>query len=206
MVVDLSLWQSFKNDYNLSEEKICLFKKFVSDLLDFNKKTNLTALDSLDDIINYHLRDSLALLNYIDISGKTLVDVGSGAGFPGLPLAIATDCYMQLLEIREKRIEFLNFVKNNLSLDNITVDHRDWLTFIRAKRPQVDYYIARASLQPEDLIKVLNIDPQATVIYWASAQWEPSSKISGLIVRDELYLVGDRQRRLIFFQKNKESR
>ena len=203
MTKELTPWQSFKNEYDLDDQKLGLFIKFIDFLDKENQKTNLTGLAETADMINYHLKDSLSLMKFEDLSEKTIVDIGSGAGFPGLPLAIATNCNITLLEIREKRIKFLEESKDILGLNNATVDSRDWLTFIRAKRDPVDYYIARASLQPEDLIKVFSRDPDSTIVYWASEIWEPSDKIKDYIVKDFPYNVGERERRLVFLKKRK---
>lgn len=203
MTKELTPWQSFKDEYDLDDQKLGLFIKFIDFLDKENQKTNLTGLAETADMINYHLKDSLSLMKFEYLSEKTIVDIGSGAGFPGLPIAIATNCNITLLEIREKRIKFLEQSKDILGLDNITVDSRDWLTFIRAKRDPVDYYIARASLQPEDLIKVFSRDPDSTIVYWASEIWEPSFKIKDYIVKDFLYNVGERKRRLVFLKKRK---
>ena len=205
MSVKLNAWQSFKDEFKLNEKELDLFKIYLDYLIEENKKTNLTGLESIEEMIDYHLKDSLALLKFINLENKNIVDVGSGAGFPGVPLFIVSGCKMRLLEIRVKRLDFLKAIQEKLDLTKLLIDNRDWLTFIRAKKDPVDYYIARASLQPEELVKVLNVEPKTIVIYWACENWQPTLKLKDLIIKDESYEVGDKKRRLIFFSKNKES-
>ena len=204
MSVKLNAWQSFKDEFKLNEKELDLFKIYLDYLIEENKKTNLTGLESIEEMIDYHLKDSLALLKFINLENKNIVDVGSGAGFPGVPLFIVSGCKMRLLEIRVKRLDFLKAIQEKLDLTKLLIDNRDWLTFIRAKKDPVDYYIARASLQPEELVKVLNVEPKAIVIYWACENWQPTLKLKDLIIKDESYEVGDKKRRLIFFSKIKK--
>jgi 16S rRNA (guanine(527)-N(7))-methyltransferase RsmG len=202
MIEQLNAWQSLKELFNLNSSQIDLLTKYVDRLLQENTKTNLTGFKTLEDQISMNLADSLQLTKYLNLDSKVIVDVGSGAGIPGLALAIASTCRMHLLEIREKRIAFLKKVTNELLLKNVSVDERDWLTFLRTKKFKIDYYLARASLQPEELIKAFNYD-QATIIYWASSDWQPSDNIKKFIAKDELYSVSEKERRLIFFANRK---
>jgi 16S rRNA (guanine(527)-N(7))-methyltransferase RsmG len=202
MIEQLNAWQSLKELFNLNPLQIDLLTKYVDRLLQENTKTNLTGFKTVEDQINLNLADSLELTKYLNLDNKIVVDVGSGAGIPGIALAIATTCHMHLMEIREKRITFLKLIVNELLLKNVNVDERDWLTFLRTKKFKVDYYLARASLQPEELIKAFNYD-QATIIYWAAADWQPSDNIKKFIVKDESYSVAQKERRLIFFANRK---
>ena len=202
MIEQLNAWQSLKELFKLNPLQIDLLTKYVDRLLQENTKTNLTGFKTVEDQINLNLADSLELPKYLNLDNKIVVDVGSGAGIPGIALAIATTCHMHLMEIREKRIAFLKQIVNELLLKNVNVDERDWLTFLRTKKFKVDYYLARASLQPEELIKAFNYD-QATIIYWAAADWQPADNIKMFIVKDELYSVAQKERRLIFFANRK---
>ena len=202
MIEQMNAWQSLKELFKLDSAQIDLLTKYVDLLLHENTKTNLTGFKTVEDQISMNLHDSIQLTKYLNLDNKVVVDVGSGAGIPGLALAMTTKCHMHLLEIREKRIRFLKQMTNELLLKNVIVDERDWLTFLRTKKFKVDYYLARASLQPEELIKGLNYDP-ATVIYWASVDWQANDNIKNFIVRDELYAVAQKERRLIFFANRK---
>ena len=87
-------------------------------LLKWNRRLNLTAIDSTNDMIVQHLLDSLAIAPFV--RGKSLLDIGSGGGFPGLPLAISEPgLAVTLLDSRGKRIEFLRYVCATLAIGNV---------------------------------------------------------------------------------------
>ena len=75
--------------FGLTKEQISKFERFLDLLLEWNDKFNLTAITDKDEIEEKHFLDSLELIKFFGIRNKTLLDVGSGAGFPGIPLAIA---------------------------------------------------------------------------------------------------------------------
>lgn len=86
----------------------------------WNKTYNLTAVRDLDVMITRHLFDSLAILPWI--RGKRILDVGSGAGFPGIPLALAKpELQFVLLDSNGKKTRFLQEIKRRLQLDNVEV-------------------------------------------------------------------------------------
>lgn len=99
------------------------FYKYMNLLIEWNEKINLTAITEPKEIIIKHFIDSLTVLK--DIKGKnTLVDVGTGAGFPGIPLKMMDEeIKITLLDSLNKRINFLNEVINQLDLKNIETIH-----------------------------------------------------------------------------------
>lgn len=95
---------------------------YVGELLRWNSKMNLIAAAPLKDVVEAHFLDSLSLLPLLSHEGTTLLDVGSGAGFPGLALKAARpDLRVTLVEPREKRAGFLRHVIRGLSLRDIDV-------------------------------------------------------------------------------------
>lgn len=132
--------------YDISNEKKQKFDKYMELLLEWNKKINLTAITERDDIILKHFVDSLTIMKYID-NNSSVLDVGTGAGFPGIPLKIYKDSLnVTLLDSLNKRINFLNEVINELELDGIKAIHARAEDGARDKelREKFDFVTSRA--------------------------------------------------------------
>lgn len=100
------------------------FEEYSRELLEKNKVMNLTAITEENDVAIRHFADSLALLNVVDFKEKRVIDVGCGAGFPGLPLAIAeSSISLVLLDSLAKRISFLEDVCKKLGLSDVACVH-----------------------------------------------------------------------------------
>ena len=112
-------------DYGLENLKAEQFEKYFDLLLDWNEKINLTAITEEQDVITKHFLDSLMCLESGVIGDSaSIIDVGTGAGFPGIPLKIAKDgLNVTLLDSLAKRLNFLNEVIDNLNLKNIRTVH-----------------------------------------------------------------------------------
>lgn len=111
-------------EVNIDESKANRFLKYKELLLEWNEKVNLTAITDDKEVITKHFIDSLTLLKFADLSQKSVIDVGTGAGFPGLPLKIAeSSINLTLLDSLNKRINFLEEVKNALKLEKVTLIH-----------------------------------------------------------------------------------
>lgn len=130
----------------LTEEQIEKFYTYMELLLEWNKKINLTAITEPNEIILKHFIDSLTINKYIKSSEK-IVDVGTGAGFPGIPIAIIrNDVNIVLVDSLNKRINFLSEVINKLELKNIIAIHSRAEDFGRMKeyRENFDKATSRA--------------------------------------------------------------
>lgn len=109
---------------NLEKEDIERFFKYKDILLEWNKKINLTAIEDDREIIIKHFVDSISVSPYIEEDVKKIIDVGTGAGFPGIPLKIIMKHLdVTLLDSLEKRTKFLNEVINKLDLKGIEAVH-----------------------------------------------------------------------------------
>jgi len=112
-----------KIDISLNEEQIKQYYEYMNLLIDWNKKINLTAIIEPSDIILKHFVDSATILKYIK-DNESNVDVGTGAGFPGIPIKIANSTLnITLLDSLNKRINFLNEVIQENNLEKIQTVH-----------------------------------------------------------------------------------
>lgn len=112
-----------KLNLKLIDEQYQKFYNYMNLLIEWNKKINLTAITSEKEIIIKHFVDSLTILKYIPQEAN-IIDVGTGAGFPGIPLKIVKDdIKITLLDSLNKRIKFLDDVINKIELKNIRAIH-----------------------------------------------------------------------------------
>lgn len=112
-----------KIDIVFNEQQLNMFYDYMNLLLEWNEKINLTAIIEPEEVILKHFIDSLTIDKYID-KNKSIADVGTGAGFPGIPLKIYRgDLKVTLVDSLNKRINFLNEVIKELDLKNIMTVH-----------------------------------------------------------------------------------
>ena len=111
----------------LSEQQLEQFYRYYKLLVEWNKVMNLTGITELEEVVSKHFIDSLALVKAVPLQdGRKVsgIDVGTGAGFPGIPLKIAfPNLKITLLDSLNKRLNFLNQVIEQLGLENITTVH-----------------------------------------------------------------------------------
>lgn len=106
--------------FALSDNQLAAFQKYAELLVEWNQKMNLTAITEPEEIAVKHFVDSLMLLKYIDIpENGALIDVGTGAGFPGIPIKIfSSSVQVTLLDALNKRVGFLDTVSKALGQNN----------------------------------------------------------------------------------------
>lgn len=134
-------------DIELSDQQLNQFSIYYEMLIERNKVMNLTAITEKQEVIIKHFLDSIAVLKYADWDQEKVLDIGTGAGFPGIPLKIVKpNLKLTLLDSLNKRINFLNDVIAELGLDNITAIHGRAEDYARDKeyRGQFDYVVSRA--------------------------------------------------------------
>ena len=123
---------SKKLNIDLSKEQIDAFLKYYELLIEWNEKINLTAITEYEEVCLKHFVDSMSIVNAFSsfkeaekfFSGKTLIDVGTGAGFPGVCLKILfPQIKITLMDSLDKRIRFLGAVTEELGLSGVTLVH-----------------------------------------------------------------------------------
>lgn len=132
---------------SLSSMQIDKFSQYARLLAEWNEKINLTAITDPEGIVIKHFLDSLSIAQFIPDETKTLIDVGTGAGFPGIPLKIVKEnLKVTLLDSLDKRVRFLNEISNNLILKDIVSVHGRAEDFGVDKkyRERFDFVTARA--------------------------------------------------------------
>ena len=135
------------SDNNISEKSTEAFFEYYKLLVEWNEKINLTAITEEDDVAVKHFLDSLNAAKDFVSSGKKVIDVGTGAGFPGLPVKIANpEIELTLVDSLNKRINFLNEVICCLNLDNVETVHSraEDLASNLKYREQYDLCVSRA--------------------------------------------------------------
>lgn len=132
------------NKMNIEVDNVILdkFHLYMNLLLEWNEKINLTAITNEDDIILKHFIDSLTVLKYIQNESK-IIDIGTGAGFPGIPIKILkNDVNITLMDSLNKRIIFLENIIKQLELSNINAIHSRAEELARNKKHREKYDIA----------------------------------------------------------------
>ena len=125
-----------------TEEQLQKFYQYMNLLIEWNEKINLTAIVEPKEIILKHFIDSLTIIKYIE-PNKSVIDIGTGAGFPGIPVKIMReDLDITLLDSLNKRIHFLNEVIQKLELKNITAIHARIEEFAKNKQYREAFDVA----------------------------------------------------------------
>lgn len=135
-----------KMSISLDKEQYDQFYAYMELLIEWNEKINLTAITEPKEIILKHFVDSLTIAKYIE-DGTSIIDLGTGAGFPGIPLKIyRKDIKVVLADSLNKRIKFLNEVIEKLQLENIETIHcrAEELGKNKQYREKFDYATSRA--------------------------------------------------------------
>lgn len=120
-----------------------MYDTYLSYLLEVNSHTNLTTITDPKEVEIKHFKDSLTVLDYISENAKVL-DIGSGAGFPGIPLRIEKNFDLTLVDSVNKKVVFMNEVIEKLSLENTRAIHTRAEDYAKDNRESFDIVVSRA--------------------------------------------------------------
>ncbi len=203
------VWNEFVAGYKLTAQQSQQFARYLEMFVACSADMNITAIEEPTAIVRYHFQDSLAIGEGMDMQSlRAVADVGSGGGFPGLPIKIAyPHLFVVLIETNNKKADFLEDVIAQLGLTNIEVSRYDWRTFLRKTTYTLDLFVSRASLHTDELARMFKpgcLYRNAQLIYFASTAWEPTDRDMPYYRREHEYTVGLKRRRLIFFARADE--
>ena len=151
--MDITKMNQLKEDalsfgVELNENQLMQFQKYYEMLIEWNEKINLTAITDFDEVLKKHFLDSIAIGRLLDTGADlTVLDIGTGAGFPGIPIKIAfPKTKVSLLDSLNKRVNFLNEVIHELGLENINAFHGRAEDFAKKDlmREKFDLVVSRA--------------------------------------------------------------
>lgn len=170
----------------LSDLQLEQFYKYMNILVEWNKFMNLTGITEPEEVITKHFIDSLTVLDKID-KNASIIDVGTGAGFPGIPIKIVfPETKVVLLDSLNKRIKFLNEVIEKLELKDIETIHGRAEEYGRNKnyREKYDIAIARAvaplNILLEYLMPFAKVDGRCLCMKGASSEEEIKNSMNAI--------------------------
>lgn len=146
--------------------------KYIELLLKWNRTVSLTTVTRVDEILRFHFGESLFALPMLPVEKSRLADVGSGAGFPGIPLAMARPALdVKLIEPNAKKFAFLNEVIRQLGLDNVSAV-RGRTSDLPSSLERLEVVTARAVGQFDELIgwAKAKATPRGKLILWVGAE------------------------------------
>lgn len=201
--------QKLSEKFNLENEKIEKIKNYISFLNEENKSYNLTGFKNEDDILSGNIEDALfGTISESIKNSKYIADIGTGAGIPGLILAIKyPEKFFYLVEVQKKRILFLEKALNLLKIENCKIVDFDYKTLLRREYFKIDCFITRASLKLEELFFIFSDSSKyykKELIYWGSKNWKISvseNSLKFLKIKEYKYELENKERSIIEFKK-----
>ena len=154
-------------------------RTYIELLLKWNKSVSLTTVTKPEDILRFHFGESLFALSMLPVEKSRLADVGSGAGFPGIPVAMARPSLnVVLIEPNAKKFAFLSEVIRQLGLANVAAV-RARTADLKLSGEQFDIITARAVGQFDELVEWANskLTPAGKLVLWVGD--EDAAKVSG---------------------------
>lgn len=135
-----------KNGIIITDDTFNKFDIYINFLLEYNAHTNLTSIKEYDSILLKHFYDSIIIEKYYDFSkAKTILDIGTGAGFPGMILAIMhPNIKITLLDSNNKKLKFLELLTKKMEINNVELIHERAEIYVKNTRESFDIVTSRA--------------------------------------------------------------
>lgn len=142
------------NQIKLINDNLQTFQKYFESLVSYNEKVNLTAITEKEQVFDKHFLDSILPIDEIKLNAK-IVDVGTGAGFPSLPIKIVRpDVDLTMVDSLNKRVNFLNEITQELKIKTTNI-HSRAEDFAKTNREKFDVAVARAVARLNTLLEYL---------------------------------------------------
>jgi 16S rRNA (guanine527-N7)-methyltransferase len=216
------LWQEINQwaldrEIELPVDALKKYDMYFQMLTDANKRFNLTRITDSRDVLIKHFMDSLEILSWRDISRETLLDIGSGAGFPGIPLKIACpEMTLIMLDSSQKRVLFLQQVIEQIGLKNTSVFHGRAEDLARKSqyRENFMYVLSRALARLPVLLELCLpfVNPRGYFVAYKGPDTEQElaeagealMQLRGMLAEHRSYVLPDGMgmRSLLIFKKN----
>lgn len=210
------LLKSNENNIEINNDAINKFYLYMNNLVEWNQKINLTAIKEEKDIIIKHFIDSIVINKYV--SGNKILDIGSGAGFPGIPLKIVNDSLdVTLIDSVNKKVNFMNDSISKLELSNIKAMHvrAEEMAHEKIFREKFDIVVSRAvanmSTLVEYMIPFVKVGGKCLCLKGPNCEEEINSsknairKLGGKIEQVIEYKLEDNERCLVVINKIKNT-
>ena len=205
-----------KYEINMPRERQEYLYIYMNNLVEWNKVMNLTAINDEEEILVKHFIDSLIVDKFIE--GKKGIEIGSGAGFPGIPLKILNDEYdLLLVDSVNKKVNFMNDSISKIGLNNIEAVHNraEELGQDKKHREQYDFAVSRAvanmSTLVEYLLPLVKVGGYCYCLKGPNVEEELNKakvaieKLGGKVVEVKNYSIEDNERTLIIISKIKNT-
>lgn len=216
--------EKFRNDISeygleISDKQIEQFKRYYELLIEWNEKINLTAITECQEVFNKHFLDSVSIVKVTNMERvDSLIDIGTGAGFPGIPIKIMfPHVKVTLLDSLNKRINFLNEVINELGLENIDTVHGRAEDFAKPGklREKYDLCVSRAvaNLSTLSELCIPFVKVSGSFISYKSEKTDEEVSVAqnaikllgGKLSKTEKFSIDDNFRTLLVIDKIKET-
>lgn len=215
-----------ENGIDITDYQEQQLQRYYDILSEWNKKINLTAITEYKDVVVKHFLDSALILKselfvgqgLSDAGDSSVLDLGTGAGFPGIVLAVLYPGYhYTLVDSLNKRIEFLHIIKEELGLDQIRLYHGRAEDFGRDPefRNQFDFVVSRAVAELPVLLEycIPFVKPEGYFISYKGKKCEEEIKLSQralqelnvFVERKEQYILSGEERYLLFIKNLSET-